>query len=278
MTPPHGPAAISEAFAAVNRAGRAALVAYLMAGYPDEETAVAAAESALEAGADLLEVGVPFSDPVADGAVIAEAGRRALERDGGLDAAVRMVARLRARGASAPILAMSYLNPVVARGDRRTLLALVEAGADGLIVPDLPAGEDPAFERLAAHLGLAICFLVAPNTSAERLERAIGATTGFLYVVPLFGVTGVRNRLADAALPLLRRARAVANGRVPIAAGFGISRPEQVAALASVADAVVVGSALVAALGDGGPQGVGELVRDLAAATRVSPTAAPAAR
>jgi tryptophan synthase alpha chain len=276
--PPRGPAAIRVAIDAANRDGRAALVAYLMAGYPDEGTAVTAAEYALAAGANLLEIGVPFSDPVADGPVIAEAGRRALEGGGGLDTAVRTVAELRARGATAPILAMSYLNPLVTRGDRRALAGLIEAGADGLIVPDLPAGEDPAFERLAADLGLAICFLVAPNTAPERLERAIGATTGFLYAVPLFGVTGVRERLADAALPLLTRVRTAAAGRVPVAAGFGISRADQVTALAGVADAVVVGSALVAALGDGGPQRVGDLVRDLAAGTRVSPAATQGAR
>jgi tryptophan synthase alpha chain len=278
MTQARGRAAIRAAFDEALRHRRAALIAYLMAGYPDDETAVAAAERALEAGADLVEIGVPFSDPVADGPVIAEAGRIALDGGGGLESAIRTVAELRERGVSAPILAMSYLNPLVAHGDRRALGRLSQAGTDGLIVPDLPAGEEPGFEHLAAELDLALCFLVAPNTSALRLELAIGATTGFLYVVPLFGVTGARERLADAALPLLERVRVAADGRVPVAAGFGISRADQVAALATVADAVVVGSALVAALGEGGPQRVGELVRDLAVGARVSSAGTPTAR
>jgi tryptophan synthase alpha chain len=268
VTRAHGPEAVHAAFEEARADDRVALVAYLMSGHPDEETAVAAAQRALASGADILEVGIPFSDPVADGPVIADAGRRALEDGGGLESAIRMIRRLRDQGATAPIMAMSYLNPLVARGSRRALQSLVDAGADGIIVPDLPAGEDAAFERLAGELGLAICFLVAPNTAPERLERAIGATTGFLYVVPLYGVTGARDRLADAALPLLQRVRSVADGRVPVAAGFGISQRDQVAALAPVADAVVVGSALVAALGDGGPELVGHLVRDLAAGTR----------
>ncbi|MDP9244587.1 MAG: tryptophan synthase subunit alpha, partial [Chloroflexota bacterium] len=211
--------------------------------------------------------GVPFSDPMADGPVIAEAGRVALAAGGGFDSAVRMLAALRSRGHAQPILAMSYLNPLLALGDGVGLQELTEAGADGLIVPDLPAGEMPRFERAAGACGLALSFLVAPNTSPVRLEAAIVASTGFVYVVPLYGVTGAREHVATGAVELLARIRAAAADRVPVAAGFGLSSAEQVRELGAVADGVIVGSALVAALRDGGPAAVGQLVQRLAAGT-----------
>lgn len=247
------------------------MVAYLMAGYPNGTVAVEAASAALRAGADVLEVGVPFSDPVADGPVIAEAGRAALAAGGGLESALRLVAALRAGGHGQPIVAMSYLNPLLA-GGRRPLDDLAEAGADGLIVPDLPAGELPEFERAAARAGLALTFLVAPNTARRRLEAAIRSSSGFVYVIPLFGVTGARPGVAPGAAQLVERIRDAAAGRAPVACGFGVSRPEHVRELAAVADGVIVGSALVAALGEGppagGPQRVATLVTALSQACR----------
>ena len=266
MSLPAGASRVRAAFAHADAGGRCALVVYLMAGYPDEATSLAAAEAALSSGADLLEIGVPFSDPVADGPVIAAAGHAAVATGGGVESALRLVAALREAGHEQPILAMGYLNFIVARGSARALSDLSSAGVDALIVPDLPAGEDPQLERLAAHAGLGICFLVTPNTSAARMERAIRASSAFLYVVPLFGVTGVRERVADNTGPLLRRIRSMVDGRVPIAVGFGVSQPGHVRELA-LADGVIVGSAVVAALGDGGPRRVGSLVASLAAAT-----------
>lgn len=264
MTLPAGARRIRAAFAAVP--GRPLLVAYLMAGYPDEETSVAAANAALESGADLLEVGIPFSDPVADGPVIAAAGHAAVAGGAGFDTALRVVAALRRRHPDPPIMAMGYLNPIVARGVGPALHELAEAGVDGIIVPDLPAGEDHQLERLAADAGLGIAFLVTPNTPFERLERVIAASTAFLYVVPLYGVTGARERVAETTLPLLMRVRATAAGRVPTAVGFGVSRPEHVRELAAATDAIIVGSAIVAALSDEGPAAVGRLVGSLASA------------
>ncbi len=135
-----------------------------------------------------------------------------------------------------------------------------------MIVPDLPAGEDPQFEREIAHAGLGACFLVTPNTPAARMERAIRASTAFLYVVPLYGVTGARESVAAATLPLLARVMATVDGRVPVAVGFGVSRPEHVRELAA-ADGIIVGSAIVAALTDGGSERVAGLVGSLAGAT-----------
>ena len=267
-----GPAAIRGAFDAAGAGNRAALLCYLMAGYPSEADALVAAEAALASGADLLEIGVPFSDPLADGPTIADAGRAALTAGGGLPSAMRLVAALRAAGHQQPIMVMTYLNPLLAAGERSTLRAVAEAGADGLIVPDLPAGAMPQLERLAAELGLAMTFLVAPNTSDERVHAAIAASTGFVYVVPLLGVTGARDAVASGAVDLLARVRRLAAGRLPVAAGFGLSTPEQLARLTPVADGVVVGSALVAAVRDGGAGALAELVAGLSAATlRSSP-------
>ena len=162
---------------------------------------------------------------------------------------------------------MGYLNPLVARGVSRTLAELAAAGIDALIVPDLPAGEDPAFERQVADAGLGIAFLVTPNSSQERLERATRASTAFLYVVPLYGVTGARAQVADTTVPLLQRIRTVVRDRVPVAVGFGISEAAHVRQLAPSVDGVIVGSALIGALDAGGERRVGDLVRTLAAAT-----------
>jgi tryptophan synthase alpha chain len=267
MTLPSGARRVRRAFARAAGERRSALVAYLMAGYPDEATSLDAVDAALRAGADLLEIGIPFSDPVADGPVIAAAGHASVAAGGGVDTALRTVRALRAAGHDQPILAMGYLNPLVARGTPSTLAELAAAGVDALIVPDLPAGEDPQFERQVAHAGLGTCFLVTPNTSPARMERAIRASTAFLYVVPLFGVTGARDGVAAATVPLLARIMATVDGRVPVAVGFGVSRPEHVRELGAAADGVIVGSAIVAALGDGGPRRVARLVGSLAGAT-----------
>lgn len=262
-----GPRAVRAAFAAAAGEDRAALVCYLLAGFPSEADALAAAEAALASGADLLEIGVPFSDPLADGPTIAEAGRVALANGGGLDASVRLIRGLRDAGHEQPIMVMTYLNPLLATGGREALRAIANAGGDGLIVPDLPAGGMPQLERLAAGIGLAMTFLVAPNTGDDRIRAAIAGSTGFLYVVPLLGVTGARASIADGAVPLVEHVRRLAGGRLPVAAGFGISTPEQAAELARVADGVVVGSALVAAVRDGGADALRPFVSSLAGAT-----------
>jgi tryptophan synthase alpha chain len=263
----NGPQHIREAFDAAAAEGRTALLAYVLAGYPTESDGLAAAEAALAARADILEVGVPFSDPLADGPTIADAGRVALAAGGGLPSAQRLVSSLRERGIDAPLMVMSYLNPLLAAGEHETLHALRAAGADGLIVPDLPAGASPRMERLAESLGLALSFLVAPNTPPDRIEMAIEASTGFLYVVPLFGVTGAREAVATGARDLISSIRAQAAGRAPVAAGFGLGTAEQVAELAPVADGLIIGSALVAAMRDGGAPALGALVRELAGGT-----------
>lgn len=258
-----GPQAVRGAFVAARAEDRAAFVVYLMAGFPSEAGALECAVAALDAGADILEIGVPFSDPLADGPVIAEAGRAALAAGGGIASALGLAAALRERGHQQPLLMMSYLNPLAAAGEAATLAALAGAGADGMIVPDLPAGESVRFERRAAANGLALSFLVAPNSAPARVEAAVAASTAFLYVVPLFGVTGARSQVAAGAAELLDRIRGAAAGRAPVAAGFGISSADQMRALEAHADGLIVGSAIVAAARDGGAAAVGDLIAAL---------------
>jgi tryptophan synthase alpha chain len=203
--------------------------------------------------------------------VIAAAAHAAVASGAGIGTVLRTTRALRDRGCGIPILAMGYLNPIVARGVERTLGELAAAGVDALIVPDLPAGEDPRVERLVARAGLGIAFLVTPNSTDARLERAVASSTAFLYVVPLLGVTGARDRVAATAVPLLRRIRGTVAGRLPVAVGFGVSRPEHVRELAPAVDGIIVGSAVVAALDEDGPGGVAALVGDLARAAAAPP-------
>jgi tryptophan synthase alpha chain len=265
--PASGAARIRDSFASTAADGRAAFIAYVLAGYRTLDESVAVARAVLDAGADLLEIGVPFSDPLADGPVIAEAGRSVVAAGGGLHTARDVVRQLRGAGCSQPVLLMTHRNPLWAEGDA-VLAELSAEGVDGLIVPDLPAGEEPSFERRAADAGLALTFLVAPNTAPARMETVIRASTGFVYVVPRYGVTGARETLAEGTADLIAIVQRAAAGRAPIAAGFGVSTREQVAALSGSADGVIVGSVLVAAVSAAAPgtaaNGVGMLVRDLA--------------
>jgi tryptophan synthase alpha subunit len=265
-----GASRVRGAFAQAGAEGRAAFIAYVLAGHRTPEESLAVAGAALDGGADLLEIGVPFSDPVADGPTIAEAGRAAVRNGAGLETAREIVRRLRTSGRRQPLLLMTYRNPLGVGSDE-VLTALATDGADGLIVPDLPAGEEPAFERAAARAGLALTFLVAPNTSPGRVEEVIQSSTGFVYVVPRYGVTGAGDHLAEGAAALVGRIRKAVHGRTPVAAGFGIARPAHVSALRDAADGVIVGSLLVSTVAqaaDGtAPDRVGELVAALMAAT-----------
>ena len=260
-----GPHTIEEHLRARRDTGRKLLVPYLSGGLGDDWVQVVEAVAA--AGADAVEIGIPFSDPVADGPVIAAAGHAAVASGAGLETAVDTVSTLRARGHQQPILAMGYLNPLLAPGFEDAVARLRAGGVDGLIVPDLPAGEERQLERLVAAAGLGIAFLVTPNTAPVRLEAAIRASTAFLYAVPLYGVTGQRERVAATTLPFLDRVRTTVASRLPVAVGFGVSLPEHVRRLAPAVDGIIVGSAIVAALDEGGPARVRALVADLARAT-----------
>jgi len=265
--PVAGAERIAAAFAAARAAGRrAALMPYLMGGFPDLPSSRAIGEAYAAVGADLVEVGVPFSDPLADGPVIHAAGTRALRAGATVDGVLEVAGALSAR---VPVVVMCYANLVLARGAGVFAAALADAGASGLIVPDLPLEEAPAVLEACDAAGIALVPLVAPTTPDERLARIGERARGFLYAVSLTGTTGERDALHDAFTSVVARARS--HTRVPVAVGFGISTPEQAAtAAAAGADGVIVGSRLVreAAEAADPPQAVARLVAELAAALR----------
>ncbi len=263
---------IERAFAAAKREGRLAVAIYLMTGYPDRAATPGLIRAALDGGADVIELGVPFSDPMADGTTIQRAGEAALRAGIRLDDCLDA-----ARGAAAerdvPILLMGYLNPFLQYGPDRLAAACASGGVAGLIVPDLPAEESADLDAALAPRGVARIDLYAPTTPDDRLERLLPSARGFVYCVSLTGVTGARSGLSADVAPFVARVRA--RTALPIAVGFGISRPEHVRALHGVADGVVIGSAAIDAIGSGDPGGREKALRDLVRSLRAA--GAPAA-
>jgi tryptophan synthase alpha chain len=255
---------IAAAFAGAGK--RAALMPYLMGGFPDLDGSRAIGGAYADAGADLVELGVPFSDPLADGPVIHAAGTAALRAGATVDGVLRVAEALAAR---LPVVVMCYANLVFARGPEPFAAALRDAGASGLIVPDLPLEEAPAVLEACDAAGVALVPLVAPTTPDERLQRIGARARGFLYTVSVTGTTGERAALSEAFAGVVERAKA--HTAVPVALGFGIGKPEQAAeAAAAGADGVIIGSRLVraAAESDDAPAAVRELVAGFAAALR----------
>jgi tryptophan synthase alpha chain len=256
---------IAEAFESARAEGRrAALMPYLMAGYPDLETSRKIARAYVEGGADLIELGIPFSDPLADGPVIHAADVAAIAAGVKVDDALAVA---RDVADDVPVVVMCYVNVILARGLERFADLLVAVGASGLIVPDLPLEEAPATLEALDARGLALVPLVAPTTPDERLTQIGARARGFLYTVSVTGTTGERAS-NDGGLPgILARARA--HTEVPVAVGFGIGTPEQAAAAAEAgADGVIIGSRLVRAAGEAQAPAdeVRELVRAFATA------------
>jgi tryptophan synthase alpha chain len=260
-----GTARIAAAFAAAQ--GRAALMPYLMGGFPDLDRSAAIGAAYAEAGADLVELGVPFSDPLADGPVIHAAGTRALASGATLHGVLEVAATFAER---VPVVLMCYANLVLARGVERFADELAGAGCAGLIVPDLPLGEDDAVREACDAAGLALVPLIAPTTPPQRLQEIVRRARGFVYTVSVTGTTGERARVDGSLASVLAAAKT--DSPVPVAVGFGISTPEQAAAAADAgADGVIVGSRLVRAAAEAADSGadpaaaVAELVAALAA-------------
>jgi tryptophan synthase alpha chain len=228
---------------------RAALMPYLMGGYPSIEESVSAGLAAVDAGADLLELGVPFSDPLADGPVIQRASERALKSGTTLRKTLDMIRDHRAQIA-APIVLFTYVNPIVRMGESAFARAAADAGVDGVLVLDLPVEEARSFRQRLVDADMDSIFLLSPTTTDERIRQSAELGRGFLYVISRLGVTGARERLGADAEPLVRRIRA--HSDLPVAIGFGISRPEHVAEVGRWADAAVVGSALVNVIAEHG--------------------------
>jgi len=238
-----------------------ALIPYLTAGFPSTVVSLDALRRVAAAGADFVEIGVPFSDPLADGPTIQRTTQTALEQGMTLP---RVLDLVRDSGVDIPIIIMTYLNPVMTYGVERFARDARAAGAAGVLLTDLPAGADPAIEQAVTKSELALIRLVAPTTDDRRLASALEDATGFVYLVSRLGVTGARAMVPPDLAGHVQRIRAVS--RLPVAVGFGIGTPAQAAAAARVADGVVVGSALMDALAQGGVAAMEQLVGELAAA------------
>lgn len=260
---------IAAAFAAARSEGRVALIPYVVAGYPDADTSLRAALAAADAGADLLEVGLPYSDPLADGATLQRASQVAIAAGATLEGSLRLIERIGAARPDLPLVPMAYANQVIGGGDGEGVARrLAQAGAAGLIVADLTPDEGAPFEAVCRAAGLAVVYLVAPTTPPERRAAIAARSGGFLYCVSLVGVTGARTALPRTVGRLVREVRAASP--VPVGVGFGVSRPAHVRAIARAgADGVIVASALVDALGRDGRDvdGLRRLVGELRAAT-----------
>jgi tryptophan synthase alpha chain len=216
-------------------------------GYPERESALALIPALVTAGADLVELGVPFSDPLADGATIQAASQQALENGMTLALCLEQAAALRAGGTVAPFVLMGYYNPILQMGIERFACRAAASGIDGVIVPDLPPEESNSLRTALRASGIDLVFLLAPTSGDERIRYVVERASGFLYLVSLVGVTGARDRLPPGLEAFVARVRAVTD--LPLAVGFGISTSGQAARVAGIADGVIVGSALVRAVG-----------------------------
>jgi tryptophan synthase alpha chain len=244
---------IGERFRTLGKDG--ALITYVMGGDPDVATTERIVESLIEGGADIVELGIPFSDPIADGRSIQEAGVRSLSSGTTPEDVLGVVRKVKQKHPDFPIAIMTYYNILYSPGLDRFLTGAEDAGVDGLIVPDLPLDETADYSRLAKRHGLDTILLAAPTTTADRLPSLIKNSSGFLYLVSLLGVTGARSELGEETLKLVRSAKRATRGKIPLAVGFGISKPEHVRAiLGAGADGVIVGSSIVNIVASGKPE------------------------
>jgi tryptophan synthase alpha chain len=264
-----GTGLVGAAFERAAEEHRGVLVGYLPAGFPSVDGAIAAASAMAKAGADIIEIGLPYSDPLMDGPVIQEAVHRALESGVHVTDVLRTVQAVAADGV--PVLVMTYWNPVDRYGVAAFARDLASAGGCGMITPDLPPEEAGPWREAAAEHGLDPVFLVAPSSSDERIKLITSACGGFVYAASVMGITGARSAVGDAAAVLVERVRA--HTTLPVAVGLGVSTGAQAAEVAQYADGVIVGSAFVQRLltagdAEAGREAVAELAADLAAGVR----------
>jgi len=242
---------IAETFALLKAEGRTALMPYHTAGFPTLEDSKRIIRALVEAGADMVEIGVPFSDPIADGTAVQGTSQIALDNGTRLPDCIRLVRELRAEGITAPFLLMGYYNPILKYGIERYVADSAEAGVDGFIVPDLPAEESDALREACVRHGRDLIFMVAPTSTDARLAIAAERGSGFLYCVSVTGVTGAREKMSDTLGEYIGRIRRHTD--LPLAIGFGISKPEHVRQVGEIADGAIVGAALINALNAGMP-------------------------
>ncbi len=234
---------ISEAFGK----GHTALMPYFTIGYPDYENSLNIIEACVEAGADLMELGLPFSDPLADGPTIQHSTQVALDKGITVKRCLEAVAELRNRKVTIPLILMGYINPILAYGVERFVVNAAQAGASGFIIPDMPPDEAGEMLILCQEYDLDIVFLLPPNSSNERMKLVTELSRGFVYLVSVLGITGERDALPVELSGFVERVRS--QTKKPLAIGFGISTPEQAAAVGEIADGVIIGSALIKTVG-----------------------------
>lgn len=261
---------IGEAFTSAADEGRAALIIYTTAGHPIAEEGLRTLHALDDAGADIIELGIPFSDPLADGPTIQRSSFDAIQQGVDLAWSIDLLGRFR-EDRDTPVVLFSYLNPVLDYGVDRFIADATDAGADGVILTDLPADVDPELEGVFERSPLDLVRLVAPTSTPDRARRIASRSQGFVYYISRTGVTGARQELAAGLTDQLAALRAAS--ALPVAVGFGISTPEQAAAAGALADGVVVGSAVVDALSREGVEGASRLVAGLRGALGMSPAA-----
>jgi tryptophan synthase alpha chain len=237
---------ITEKFRELAEKGERALICYVVAGYPDSTTSKQVINALVKGGADIIEVGIPFSDPIADGPTIQAASNISLRKGMTPAKALDLVRSVRKQHPNLPLLAMTYSNILVRVGIEKFLSDSKECGLDGFILPDMPVEESSTYSLIASKLNLATVYLVSPNTPEARLRKIVARTTGFLYVVSVYGTTGARNSFQKYTLNTIRAVKHVAGARVPVAVGFGISTPAHARSMiAAGAEAVIIGSVLI---------------------------------
>lgn len=257
---------IDQRFALLRNEGRAGLVTFITAGDPDQAASLELLRGLPKAGADIIELGMPFSDPMADGPVIQAASLRALSAGGSMAKTLALVQAFREHDATTPIVLMGYYNPIFRFGVPPFLDNAKRAGVDGLIVVDLPPEEDRELCLPTLQAGLNFIRLATPTTDEKRLAAVLANASGFLYYVSVAGITGTKSGETDAVSSAVQRLRRRTD--LPIAVGFGIREPRQAAAVAQIADAAVVGSAIVEAVAARGPRSALDLVKQLSGAVR----------
>jgi tryptophan synthase alpha chain len=251
---------IDTKLSSLRSARKTALAPFVTVGFPDVETSEALAEAVLDAGGDLLELGVPFSDPLADGPVIQMTSFRALQNGVTVHTALEVLRRLREKGVTSPLIFMGYLNPYLRYGFEQFVKDAASAGLDGLIVPDLSVEEAGPFKTICEKHGLYLIPLLAPTSTDQRIERACKEARGFIYCVSLTGVTGAKDELAQGVADLINRIRRYTD--LPILVGFGVSRREHVEEIGRFAEGAAVGSALLSAVDKAPKEAVLQTAKD----------------
>lgn len=242
---------ITEKFSELAKKGERALICYVVAGYPDTGTSKQVINALVKGGADIIEVGIPFSDPIADGPTIQAASNTALRKGMTPEKALHIVRSVRKQHPNLPLLAMTYSNILVRAGMEKFMSQSKQCGLDGFILPDMPVEEADTYLLTASKLNLATVFLVSPNTADARLHKIVASTSGFLYVVSVYGITGARKSFQKYTLDTIGAVKQVAGAKVPVAVGFGISRPAHAKSMiAAGAEAVIVGSAVINKISD----------------------------